>query len=234
MRIFKSNRRRGLTAILSVLAAFLFTVCMFIGIFWWNGRDRAHLSFSQKYYFLVRDCESTTAGAVSGQVHVSGGSGLQIKTGGEYAVVVSCYFREETALSVRDGMTEKGVETRVLALAPDDVYLYGNSAAEKNRVISNAETADSCARLLYDTANGLERTDVSQAAARAAVRGVQSSLKGLRTENGEGLYGRWNTLLKEAERRCAECADGILFARDVRYIQSLLCFSVVNLGAYFT
>ncbi len=228
------KRRGGLTAFFAVLAVFLFTVCMFIGVFWWNGRDRAHLSFTQKYYFLVRDCESATAAAVAGQVYLSGGSGLQIKTGGEYAVVVSCYFREETARSVQEGMTEKGVETRVLALEPEDLYLYGKSAAEELRVISNAETADSCALLLYDTANGLERTEISQTAARAAVRGVQNSLKGLRTENGEGIYARWNVVLKEAERKCAECADGILFAKDVRYILSLLCFSVVNLNAYFS
>lgn len=234
MRIFESKRRGGLTAFIAVLAVFLFTVCMFVGVFRWNGRDRAHLSFTQKYYFLVRDCEAATAAAVAGQVHVSGGSGLQIQTGGDYAVVVSCYFREETALSVRDGMTEKGVETRVIMLAPDDFCLYGKSAAEGNRVISNAETADSCARLLYDTANGLERTEISQTAARAAVRGVRNSLKGLRTENGDGFYARWNAALKEAERKCAECADGILFAKDVRYIQSMLCFSVVNLGTYFT
>lgn len=229
----KLHRSRTLASFIAVLAVFLFTLCTFVGVFWWSGREYAHLSFSQKYYFLVRDCEATTAAAVAGQVYVSGGSGYCIEVGGESAVVLSCYFKKETAGSVCESMQAKGEEVRVVALAPDDMYLNGNLAKESARISDNAETVDSFARLLYDTANGLERTELSQDEARAAVRGVQKSLNGLRSENDGEAYGRWNAVLVEAERRCGESADGILFSKDVRYIQAFLCYAVANIGDYF-
>lgn len=229
----KLHRNRTFLSLVAVLAVFLFTVCMFVGVFWWSGREYAHLSFSQKYYFLVRDCEATTAAAVAGQVYVSGGSGYYIETGGESAVVLSCYFKKETAGSVCESMLEKGEAVRVLTLAPDDLYLNGNLAQESSHIYDNAETVDMFARLLYDTANGLERTELSQGEARAALRGVQKSLKGLCSENRGDAYGRWNAVLTEAERKCGESADGILFSKDVRYVQALLCYAVANIGNYF-
>ncbi|MDE7158629.1 MAG: hypothetical protein K2N74_03555 [Clostridiales bacterium] len=230
----KTHRCGTFASLIAVLAVFLFTICMFVGVFWWNGREYAHLSFPQKYYFLVRDCESATAAAVAGQIYVSGGSGYYIESGELNAVVLSCYFREEAAGLVCESMKEKGVESRVVALAPKDLYLNGKIAVESTRISANAETADSCARLLYDTANGLERTEISQEEARAAVRGVQKSLQGLCLENRGDAYGRWNALLTEAERKCGEVADGILFSKDVRYILAQLCYAVVNLGNYFS
>lgn len=229
-----ARRAQGAFIFLAVVAGFVITVCLFVALFWWYGRDYARVSLDTTYYFLVRDCEDTTASAVSGQVYLSGGAGYLLEVGAESTVVLACYFQETDAEYVQAVMTEKGVETRVLALTAKDFTLNGNAAAEQSRIASNAQTADTCARILYDTANGLERTDVSQEEARSALRGVVRSLKGLQTENTASLYTAWNAALYQAAKRGTELSEGILFAKDLRYLQVELCLMVVGAGEYFS
>ena len=207
----------------------MFTVCLFVGVFWWYGRGYARVSLGKEYYFLVRDCEDTTASAVAGQVYLSGGAGYLLGD----AVVLSCYFKETDAERVRGSMTEKGLETRLLALKTEDFTLSGERARYLKEVKANAETVETCARVLYDTANGLERTDISQDEARAAVKGVVSALKGLRQGNEDSFFELWNYELSKAERRGKELAEGILFAKDLRYLQVELCMDILHADEYF-
>ena len=111
--------------------------------------------------------------------------------------------------------------------------MKGKSVAARDRIVANAETADSLARLLYYTANGLEQAKLSQAEARSALVGAVSSLGGLIADNGDGVFSLWNTALKEAHRRGVELAEGLLFQKDIRYLQTLLCDRIVNIAEYF-
>ena len=95
-------------------------------------------------------------------------------------------------------------------------------------------TVDSIAHILYDTANGLERSELSQKQAKAALGGVVSSLKGLIEANSGNLFALWNAGLKEAERKGMELSGGILFAKDLRYLQTMLCDKSVNVAKYFS
>lgn len=217
----------------AVLGVFLFTVCLFVGLFWWYGRDYARVSLDRKYYFLVRDCEDTTASAVSGQVYLSGGAGYLWESGGESAVVLSCYFKITDGERVREMMREKGVETRLLALKTEDFRLDGEKAKFRESVGENVETVETCAKILYETANGLERTNTSQSEARAAVKGVVNSLKGLRQSNADDFFALWNHRLQEAQRRGTEIAEGIAFAKDLRYLQIELCMDILKADTYF-
>lgn len=191
------------------------------------------MTLKQKYWFLVRDCEDSTAAAIIGNTYLSGGAGFLIETGGRQSVVIACYYTEVSAKSVQRSMEEKGIETRILNYAPSDFTLKGNSSSCKDKIIANADTADTCAKILYDAANALERTQISQEEARAAVRGAISSLQGLRAGNSENCFSQWNTVLVNAERRGKEIASGIIFAKDLRYLQVQLCFFVSNMVDYF-
>ena len=217
-----------------MLGVFLFTVCLFIGLFWWYGRDYARVSLQKTYYFLVRDCEDTTASAVAGQVYLSGGAGYLLEVAGESSVVLSCYFKIADAERVQSMMQEKGIQTELLSFSTEEFVLQGEKAKLKTIVVENVETVETCARILYETANGLERTDTSQEEARAAVRGVISSLKGLQQGNEEQLFALWNHSLLSAERRGREIAEGIIFAKDLRYLQVELCMAILKTGEYFS
>lgn len=219
---------------LCVLAMFLFVVALFAGVFFCQGRKSVRVWEEREYYFLVRDCEAATASAVAGQVYLSGGAGYLMETDGQSCVVLAGYFRLSDAERVQSSMEEKAIETRILSLSTASFVLEGEAAEEKTRVEGNLETAETCARILFDAANGLERTSLSQEEARAALRGAMKSLKGLREGNAAGLYSRWNAELSAAERRGAETAEGILFAKDLRYLQVWLLLSVVNAEEYFS
>lgn len=230
---YRSARHKGGAVFLAVVAVFLCSALLFVGIFRWSGSASEVVSVDKSYYFLVRDCEDTTASAVAGQIYFSGGAGYLLKTGGESSIAIACYFSLQDAERVRDRMAEKGVETGIKHLSSQDFSVSGSVCAQKNRMLSNAETAETCAKLLYDTANGLERTDASQDEARAAVRSVYKVLKGLREGNGHAVYSEWNRALSDAEKRARETAEGILFAKDLRYLQVQLCDFIINFSDYF-
>ena len=207
-------------------------ISIFVGIFWWNGRAYSKVSLEEKYFLLVRDCEDTTAAVVAGQTYSSGGAGYLLDVGDQ--VALACYFSVRDAEFVQGVMAEKGVETHVVELSPAEFSLNGKRAEERAHIVANANTADTCARILYDTANGLERTELTQDEARAALTGVVKSLKGLRESNEGDLYTLWNAALYEAEREGREVAAGILFAKDLRYIQIRLCLAISNIENYFS
>lgn len=229
-----SKIHRKNTTFVAVLAMFLFVVALFAGVFFWQSKKSVRVNAEREYYFLVRDCEDTTASAVAGQVYLSGGAGYLLETGGESCVVLAGYFRIEDAERVKSTMEENEISARVLTLRMEDFFLEGEAAEQKEQVEGNLETVETCARILYDTANGLERTSLSQEEARSAVRGVTKSLKGLRGQNSAALFSRWNAELSAAERRGAEICEGILFAKDLRYLQVQLLMAVLSAEAEFS
>ena len=232
---YKTNylRRKRKTAVLPVIAVFSLCLCLFLGIFAWNGRNSKTVSLSQEYFLVVRECVSATAAAVAGEVYLSGGAGYLYETGGKSLVVLACYFSETAAESVCRTLSEKGTEASVLCVSPQEIVVRGSDAENAPLVEANALTADSCIRLLYRTANGLERTECSQEEARAALRGVAAALSGLCDSNGEGMFREWNAALRSAERKAKEIAEGLIFAKDVRYLQVQLCLAVVSASDYF-
>lgn len=226
------RRRLKTSELLAVLCLFLTLVAILIGMFAAVRWSRAEVCFQAKYYFLVEDCSDSTAAAVAGKVYSSGGAGYLLH-GGD-GVVLACYYTVREAERVQSVMREKGVETRIAELSAEKFYLNGGNAAFALRVEANAATAETCARLLYDAANGLERAERSQAEARSAVRGVRDAFAGLRKENAEGFFGRWNAELAEIGRECGEIAEEIVFAKDLRRIQAEILTALVGLDAYFS
>ena len=111
---------------------------------------------------------------------------------------------------------------------------HGECAAEHARIAANIKAADSCAHLLYDAANKLERGEASQEEARAYLRGAAAALDGLAQENESAVFALWNAELRSASRRLKEYAEGILYAKDLRYSQVALAFLILEIPSYFT
>lgn len=230
MTSFHFRRRKGAIAAVGLFAVLL---CLFVGYLFWCGKDYARVQFSQEYWLLVRECEDTTASAIVGESYVLGGAGNLIEVNGARVVALACYYTEREAKTVQRSMDGKGVATQIIPLSPEDLELRGDSVSAEKRILANTATADECARILYDTANGLERAECSQEEARAALKGVLSSLKGLQEGNGEEVFSLWNAALESVQRRGEETVHGILFARDLRYLQVQLCITVTNVKNYF-
>ena len=219
----KRIRRAPLLAVLALIAALLMILVCFLG---WNARTCARVSPNYEYFLLVRPCEESTSAAVVEESYSAGGAAVMY---GRDKVVLACYFSRSDAERVCAQTRAEGTEAEVVRIASSEFFLYGRNAAYADRAAANAATADSVARMLYDTANGLERSELGQSEAIAALKGAAASLKGLRTGNGDAL-GDWNNALYRAEKAARETADGIVFAKDVRRVQTMLCMSVAGMG----
>ncbi len=215
---------QGGTVFAVSLILFMLVLCFFIGLFGTQGEKKVALHL--EYHFLVRSCEETTSAAVAGESYLAGGAGYLY---GSEEVVLSCYFRKTDAEAVQSALSDRGVETHIVSRSSPEFRI----AAEGKRIEANARTLDTCAHLLYDAANGLERMETGQEEARAAVSGAADALAGLRAGNAGEMFSLWNVALSRAERRAREVASGILFAKDVRYLQVMLCFAVVDCRDYF-
>lgn len=224
----RAYRKIGWKKMLAAAGIFVILAALLVGTAYAAGRKFARVEVKKTYYFLVRGCEESTAAAVAGQVYVAGGAGY---LWGD-CVILSCYFLQSDAERVRSVMRQQGIEAEIRAEKIDSVILNGGKAEQAVRVGSNLEVADTCAHILYDCANGLERGSLSQTEAREGLRGVQKSLEGLRKGNGT-LSDAWDRELYRAERRAAELSEGILFSKDLRYLQISLILAVLSAGEYF-
>lgn len=215
----------------AVLGLFAATAILFVAAVSCLKREEKEVNFEADYYFLVENCEDSTAAAVAGTVYGRGGAGVML---GGRAVVVACYYTVQDAERVQASMREKGQETRIEEVSAEKFTLKGGNAAYCGRVEDNAATVETCARLLYDTANGLERAEMGQAEAKAAARGAASSLAGLAEGNEGAFFDRWNAEISAAARSCREAESGLVFAKDLRRIQAQLLCALAGLGAYFS
>ncbi len=221
------NLQRGGTVFVTALFLFFLLSALTVGVFAW--RDRAPwVRMELTYYLLVRDCDSATVGAVAGESYLAGGAGFYWEK--EDAVVLACYYAESDATQIAHTMSATGVSVRVI-----EAEFPAFRLAEEGEVSlaeSNIKTADSCARLLYETANGLERGDLTQAEARAAVEGAFSALSGLAAENG-ARFSVWNSAVKQAARRLGELQYSLLFPKDLRYLQVFIVAMILDAKSYF-
>ncbi len=227
----RSRSERGGTIFCAAVFLFIVALTLFVGVFEWSGKASAKVKGAYTYYFLVRDCGSTTAGAVAGESYGAGGAGYLLE--GEDAVVLACYYEEADATAVMGTMSEKGLDVRILTQRFGGFSLGADFVSERARVEANARTVDVASRVLFDTANSLERAEISQEEARTAVGSVSQSLAGLAEDNEGSFYSLWNVELLRAERRGRELSEGIIFARDVRYLQIMLCMTVLRQSDFF-
>ena len=223
--------KKNLLSVLVAIILFVGTTAGIVLFMTLGGQGYARVSFERDYYFLVKDCEETSVSAVAGAIYSSGGAGYYLSN--DNAVAIACYFKEASAQSVKRNLEEKGTQTRLIVRSSSDLVLRGRKSGYKEQIQSNLETVDHLAHILYDTANGLERSELTQREAKAALSGVVSSLKGLIAGNEGGVFALWNVELKAAQRRGTEISDGLLFAKDLRYLQTMLCDKTVHLTNYF-
>lgn len=222
----RSLRLKGL---LIAVAAFALCVAGFLALIISAGRPREDVSLDFDCHFLVRGCSDSTSAAVVGEVYSAGGAGFLYGD----SVILACYYTKADARRVCSLMEQAGEEVFVLSRSFENFTLRGDDARLAEKVKGNAETAQSAARLLYDTANGLERGAMSQTAAKANLKGVTDALEGLISSNEEGLFDRWDRTLEPIARQARERARGILFAKDVRYLQVSLSCALLDMKACF-
>ncbi len=226
--MFHRNHLR-LKEMLISASAFLACVALFIVLVVYTGRARADVALDLEFYFLVRDCNDSTSAAVVGEVYSAGGAGY---LDGD-SVILACYYTKADARRVCSLMEQKGEAVYVSARTLKSLTLRGGDTCYRDKIKENAGTVESVARLLYDTANGLETGKLSQSSANINLQGAADSLNGLISLNSESFFNAWNRRLYTVLAETREKAGEILFSKDLRYLQVSLCCALLECGTCF-
>ncbi len=181
-------------------------------------------------YFLVLPAEEATSSVVVQDIYVSGGAGYVFSHKATQYVALAAYNNEWAAKNVQGTLEKKGKQTQILPLEIDTFYFKSKKEKEiKGAVEGCINTLLQCADLLYTTANGLETTRFTQGEARQIITELQSVFNGLKTTAAP----QTEDLLNFASKKCREITSGIIYAKDVRYLQLFLLEGVYGLQETF-
>jgi hypothetical protein len=205
-----------------VLFVFL---CSYIGAIAARGK---RFGVDRTFYFLAEEAgESVSVFAQS--VYNGGGAGYLYESNGISYSVLAAYNALEEAQGVANTMAARGRETVLLPVTVGTFYFTTRArAAEAAATEGVVTTALDCADALYSSANKLERGEYTQAEGRACIAGIAAALKG--AANG-GAASAW---LQTGIEKCAEIESGVVYAKDLRYLQIELIGGIVELQNFYS
>lgn len=212
-------------AICILLAVVALFVCAFGGILCRAGHTSIRVQPKFTYYFLVQECAETTAAAVMGEVETSGGAGYPM---GE-SVVVACYYGEEEAERVRFSLASRGESMEISERTVPAFFLDGKNEEEAKKILGLFSAADSCARVLFCIANRLERGEIGQEEARAAVKNATECLFTIASSG----YSRWDRAFLATGLEGKAMEKELLFSKDLRRMQARICMDLLSAPEFF-
>lgn len=193
-----------------------------------TGDYKIYLACPYEYYLLVRTCEESTSAAVVGDVSSCGGVGIVYD---DEFVVISCYFQKQDALTVQGTLLDCA-KTDIVVLKSNRIQIQKKDKERASEIFSYLQTADVCARLLFDTANGLSKTEYTQEVAKARLHSIETVLSSL-SNLPEEIGVRWNSALHKIKENTSAVSQGIVFAKDVRSLQAQLCIVISQASDLF-
>lgn len=192
---------------------------------------RVKLNFERVFSFIcfsVKD-NSLSAAAISDSVSNLGGAGYVLGYGGNYYIIMSCYYSENDAETVRKSLLRRGLDCSVLTVETDEYIIKSGSDSLKKLYLGNLNTLYSLSLMCYECANGLDGGTYSQDSARAVLKDVESGLNGLKSANPA------NCFTDEINRLSAECSaagNGYVLSKSMRKLQIAIADSIINADLY--
>lgn len=177
----------------------------------------AEVYVGARFYFLTAADKHVAVGAMG--AYLDGGAGYVMeKSGREYAVY-ACYFSLSEGERAQNNLHNKGKKTNILCLPYENLYFKtAEEKREQDFIIGGLHALYACIGALGKAASALEDGRCTQESAKAELKAHATVLHGLQRT---GIFSA--TLLQEAEETLKESGDNIVFAKDVRYAQLLLC-----------
>lgn len=222
--------RRKTLALAGVLSA----ATVLSGIFYAHALTRAIVAdVSETFYFLVSEEENVPASAWD--AYLGGGGGYVMSRGKTEYAVLSCYFNETDARTVKNNLGNKKISAAVLEESGGMLYFKKRSEKQNAEKIAGCfRTMGSCIRLLYDIANSAETGEYTQQAAQAFAFGRERrSFPSRGREPRRRLYGDFRLRLP-VRFELSEIVRGIVYAKDIRYLQVSLSDSYLTLAEEFS
>lgn len=223
MRAGFSRKIFGALCVLSAISVF-FTIAL--AVFYANRRT---VSVSERFYFLVSTEENVPAASVN--AYLSGGAGYVMNYKGTDYAVLAVYFSAEDA----ENVAARVAATYSVSVLPVEIgRLYLTNRADKKREKSIVgffktlrEGIDVVSEVAIRAENG-ERQSVLKSLLsdiRVALEGLFKAAKNV----DDGLFEAFPSGAIEAFRLDGE----IVHAKDVRFLQVLLCDAYVRAANRF-
>lgn len=183
------------------------------------------------FYFLVSN--STHIQASTHETEIIGGAGYLLETQEREYATFSVYLSEKKAERARTALSERNVSAETLPVSVGEIWL--KTKQEKK----NAKVYRSAFELLDNFLQVLDGQIV-----RLTVGGTQESVKGVleilkkqfvyTEKEYEKIFPEFSKLCRHTVKSLEEKLDGIVYAKDLRYLLCELCVGYAQMAGNFS
>ena len=179
--------------------------------------------------------EEENVPASAWDAYLGGGAGYVMSRGKTEYAVLSCYFNETDARTVKNNLGNKKISASVLEESGGMLYFKKRSEKQNAEKIAGCfRTMGSCIRLLYDIANSAETGEYTQQALKRSLSAVRGVLSRLAEENRGGVFTEISACASQSALKLSEIVRGTVYAKDIRYLQISLSDSYLTLAEEFS
>ncbi len=169
-----------------------------------------------KYYFLV--LQDTHMEAAAAFTRLDGGAGYTLNVEGRYYVAISVYFNEATAIAVQQRLTQEGKNTKIIPQGCNALYFKTyKQKKQEERYIKELGFFSIYTQIVSACIKNLE-TGGTQESCKKQLRLLQRNMTYF--SNSNVVYSQLAKSVEHIAQKVSLFQDGIIFAKDLRY---LLC-----------
>lgn len=192
-------------------------------------RTTVEVQTGKKFYFLVDT--STHVEASTHGVQYVGGAGYLLKKDGGACVAYSVYVKEENALRAKEGLLNnaKSVETLETPVGNMKIRRKDRDKAKALKGAMESLYGNIC--LIEGEIARLENGATQQSSARI-LKVLERNFAYLAT-NYADVYNAYAKRCLESAKILKEMQKGIIYAKDLRYLQCELCVAYGELTANY-
>lgn len=223
------TQKWGLTQFaLSMIAVTAVTIAIIFSVF---SCGAGKVNFEAEYFFVSysEEDDAVSAGSISGAVTNLGGAGYILPYNGAFYVTVAAYYDEKDAEKIKFSLLKRGLQCEILKVETGEYPTNSNVSGNKKKLFEgNLNTLDSLSRMAYSCANGLDRGEFDQTAAKEVIKNISNGLAGLEKSNRDNCFSA------EIERLSDILGDlgGYIRSKDVRRLQVAILDTIINIKLY--
>ncbi len=212
-----------------IATAFLFTFGTFF--YAWNLKNAKTADVSKNFYFLVD--ESTHIEASAYAAKQVGGAGYLLDVDERTYVAVSVYLNGTAGERAKNSFSENRENAELLTLSGGTLYF------KKREEKRNSEKIVGAFRSLYGNIEVLEQEiarledNATQQSSKRVLRILENNFSYLDKEYKE-IFPAYSQVCGNVAESLKQAREGIVYAKELRYLQCELCFAYVDLCKNFS